>query len=87
MGLLGLLVLGCGTSQTVDQGALDELELRFRERLILQEDTSILSAIVEMSGAGLLCLKRSDIDGLFDSFLANQRVSSGQEDGHVLLAC
>ncbi len=79
MSLFGLLVLGCGTSQTVDQGALDELQRRFRERLILQEDTSILQAIVEMSGAGLLCLKRSDIDGLFDSFVANQRVSSAKK--------
>ena len=46
MSLFGLLVLGCGTAQTVDQGALDELQRRFRERLILQEDTSILQAIV-----------------------------------------
>jgi hypothetical protein len=79
MGLLGLVVLECGTSRTVDRGALDELQRRFREELILQEDTSILNAIVEMSGAGLLCLKRSDIDGLFDSFLANQRVSSDKK--------
>ena len=79
MSLFGMLVLSCGTLQTVDQGALDELQRRFRERLILQEDTSILQAIVEMSGAGLLCLKRSDIDGVFDSFLANQRVSSDKK--------
>ncbi len=71
MGLLGMLVLDCGMSQTVDQGALDELQLRFKERLILQEDTSILSAIVEMSGAGLLCLTSSDIDRLFAAFVAN----------------
>ena len=79
MSLFGLLVLGCGASQTVDQGALDELQRRFRERLILQEDTSVLQAVVTMSGAGLLCLKRSDIDGLFDSFVANQRVSSDKK--------
>jgi protein O-mannosyl-transferase len=79
MGLLGLLVLGCGTSQTVDQSALDELQLRFREGLILQEDTSILLAMVEMSGAGLLCLKRSEIDGVFNSFLSNKRVSSDKK--------
>lgn len=79
MSLFGILVLGCGTLQTVDQGALDELQRRFSERLILQEDTSILQAIVEMSGAGLLCLKRADIDGLFDSFLANRRVSSDKK--------
>lgn len=79
MSLFGLLVLGCGASETVDQGALDELQRRFRERLILQEDTSILQAIVEMSGAGLLCLTRADIDGVFDSFIANQRVSSDKK--------
>jgi protein O-mannosyl-transferase len=75
MGLLGMLVLDCGMSQTVDQGALDELALRLKERLILQEDTSILSAIVEMSGAGLLCLTRSDIDRLFAAFVSNPGVS------------
>lgn len=75
MGLLGMLVLDCGMSQTADQGALGELALRFNERLILQEDTSILSAIVEMSGAGLLCLTRADIDRLFAAFVANPGVS------------
>ena len=75
MGLLGRLVLACGTSQTVDQEALEELQRRFRERLILQEDTSILSTFVEMSGAGLLCLKRPEIDGLFASFFANPKVA------------
>mgnify|MGYP000891397781 CR=1 FL=1 len=75
MGLLGMLVLGCGMSQTVDRGALDELALRFNQRLILQEDTSILSGFVEMSGAGLLCLTRSDMDRLFAAFLSNPRVS------------
>jgi len=79
MSLFGLLVLACGTTQTVDQGVLEELQRRFRERLILQEDTSILQAIVEMSGAGLLCLTRADIDSLFDSFVANQRVSSDKK--------
>lgn len=58
MPLLGTLVLGCGSSQTVDKTALEELQRRFREQLILQEDTSILSSMVEMSGAGLSCLKR-----------------------------
>ena len=32
-----------------------------------------------MSGAGLLCLTRADIDGVFDSFVANQRVSSDKK--------
>ena len=42
MGLLGQVILACGVSQTVDQEALGELQHRFRERLILQEDTNIL---------------------------------------------
>lgn len=75
MGLLGMLVLGCGTSQTVDRVALNEMLLRLKMRLILQEDTSILSAIVEMSGAGLLCLTRSDIDQIFAAFVSNPGVS------------
>ena len=76
MSLLGQLILACGLSQTVDQEALGELQRRFRERLILQEDTNILSTIVEMSGAGLICLNRVEIDGLFAAFFANPKVAS-----------
>ena len=79
MGLLGSLILACGVSQTVDQEALSELQRRFRERLILQEDTNILSTIVEMSGAGLLCLNRAEIDGLFAAFFANRKLASGMK--------
>lgn len=75
MGLLGTLVLNCGISKSVDQAAFEELQRRFRESLILQEDTSILSTFVEMSGAGLSCLKRPEIDVLFASYLANPRVA------------
>ena len=59
----------------MDQDALDELRRRFETRLILQEDTNILSAIVEMSGAGLLCLNRAEIDSLFAAFFANPKVA------------
>ncbi len=79
MPLLGSLVLSCGVSQTVDQTVLEELKLRFRERLILQEDTSILSALVEMSGAGLSCLKRAEIDALFASYMANTRAAADKK--------
>lgn len=79
MGLLGRIILACGVSQTVDQEALEELQYRFRGRLILQEDTNILSAIVEMSGAGLLCLNRAEIDSLFVSFFANPKVAPGMK--------
>lgn len=75
MGLLGMLVLDCGLSQTVNRGALDELVLRLNERLILQEDPTIMSAMVEMSGAGLLCLTRSDLDRLFAAFVSNPGAS------------
>jgi len=74
--LLGTLVLVCGTTQTVDQEALEELQRRLREGLILQEDTSVLTAFVEMSSAGLSCLKRPEIDALFASFLANSGASA-----------
>ena len=76
MGLLGRLILSCGVSQTVDREALDELRRRFREQLILQEDTSILSAIVEMSGAGQLCLGRAEIDDVFTAFFENQKLAA-----------
>jgi hypothetical protein len=76
MGLLGRVILECDVSQTVDREALDELRRRFRERLILQEDTNILSVIVEMTGTKRLCLDRSEIDGLFAAFFANPKVAS-----------
>jgi hypothetical protein len=76
MGLLGRVILECDVSQTVDREALDELRRRFRERLILQEDTNILSIIVEMAGTKRLCLDRSEIDGLFAAFFANPKVAS-----------
>lgn len=79
MGLLGTLVLTCGVSQIIDQAAFEELQRRFREGLILQEDTSILSAFVEMSGAGLSCLKRPEIDALFASYVANPRVTADKK--------
>ncbi len=76
MGLVGRVILGCDVSQSVDREALDELQRRFSERLILQEDTNILSVIVEMAGTKRLCLDRSEIDGLFAAFFANPRVAS-----------
>ncbi len=76
MGLIGQVILACGVSQTVDQEALGELQRRFRERLILQEDTNILSRIVELAGAGKICLNRPQIDGLFEAFFANPKLSS-----------
>jgi hypothetical protein len=79
MGLLGRVILACDVSQEVDREALDELQRRFRERLILQEDTNILSVIVEMAGTKRLCLDRSEIDGLFAAFFANPMVASGMK--------
>lgn len=79
MALLGLLVLECGISESLDERSLTELQRRFREALILQEDTSILSSLVEMSGAGLSCLKRSEMDMLFDAFTSNTRVGADKK--------
>lgn len=73
MGLLGSLMLECGISESLDERSLTELQRRFREALILQEDPSILNSLVEMSGAGLSCLKRSEMDRLFDAFTSNPR--------------
>lgn len=79
MALLGLLVLDCGISELLDERSLTELQRRFREALILQEDTSILSSLVEMSGAGLSCLKRSEMDMLFDAFTSNTLVGADKK--------
>lgn len=75
MGLLGAMTIECGVSGDVDRRAFAELKRRLERALVLQEDTTILSSIVEMAGAGLSCLKRSDIDALFASLFANQRLS------------
>jgi hypothetical protein len=75
MGLLGAIVLACGTAGQVDLAAYDELARRFRERLFLQEDTSILMALVDFASAKLVCLDRAQMDGLFQGFAANERTS------------
>lgn len=75
MGLLGVITLKCGILEEIDHDALVELNKRLEHALVLQEDTTILSAIVEMAGAGLSCLKRSDIDALFASLFANPRLA------------
>lgn len=76
MGLLGQLFLSCGNYGKADQEALSELQHRFRERLVLAEDSSVLTTIVERAGSELSCLKRSEVDELFDAFLSNPRVTS-----------
>ena len=75
MGLLGAIIIECGVSGNVERQALAELKRRLEQALILQEDTTILASIVEMAGAGLSCLNRSDIDALFASLFANPRLS------------
>jgi len=87
MGLFGLLVLECGLSQRIDRSALDELSHRFRHQLILQEDASILNAIIDMSNSGRLCLGRAEIEELFSAFLANRGVSGNDRiSAYSLLA-
>lgn len=87
MGLFGLLVLECGLSQRIDRSALDELSYRFRQKLILQEDGSILNAIVDMSKSGRLCLRKVEIEDLFAAFLANRGVSANDRiSAYSLLA-
>jgi hypothetical protein len=75
LGLLGSIILACGTAGQVDVTAYDELVRRFRERLFLQEDTSILVSLVEFASAKLLCLDRAQMDGLFEAFASNERTS------------
>lgn len=87
MGLLGAMTIECGVSGYVDRKALAELKRRLERTLVLQEDTTILSSIVEMAGAGLSCLNRSDIDALFASLFANPRLSPDKKVAmHSLLA-
>lgn len=74
-----MIVLDCGHSEKINQQALDDLLMRFRERLILQDDRSVLMSVVEMSGAGLSCLDRDQVASLFEAYVSNRQISGAEK--------
>lgn len=75
MGWLGLVHLNCKAGIPAAQTEIDELSRRLRETPFAPGDRGVLYSLKEMAIAGTLCLRRSEIDGLFDAALANPGVS------------
>ena len=77
MNLLGLIHLNCQTGIPVEQQWVGELQRRLREMPFAPGDRTVLYSLKEMTVAGSVCLRRSDVDGLFAAAIANPGVSPG----------
>lgn len=75
MGWLGLIHLNCKVGIPAARTEIEELSRRLRETPFAPGDRGVLYSLKEMTIAGTLCLRRSEIDGLFDAALANPGVS------------
>ncbi len=75
MGWLGMIHLSCQASQPPEKDWVDELSNRLRVTPFAPGDRNVLYSLKEMSIANSICLKRSEIDGLFEAALANPGVS------------
>jgi protein O-mannosyl-transferase len=75
MGLLGLVYLDCIAGLPAEPAVIAELSRRLRETPFAPGDRSVLYSLKEMTIAGTICLKRSEIDSLFAAALDNPGVS------------
>lgn len=76
LGELGLLQLNCRSGSSERSATVEELALRLRTGPFAPGDQSVLYFIKEMQIAGTLCLKRPEVDELFQSAFENKGVSS-----------
>jgi len=75
MSWLGLIHLACQAGQAVQPAWLTELAQRLQNTPFAPGDRSLLYSVKEMSIAGKLCLRRSEIDSIFAAALANPSVN------------
>ncbi|MBL8419216.1 MAG: hypothetical protein JNK92_01140 [Dechloromonas sp.] len=71
LGLLGVLVLDCVMSGSIDPSVVDNFSVRLERTPYSAEDKEAMRAISEMSSEGTLCLERHDLERLFASALSN----------------
>jgi hypothetical protein len=84
LGLLGMLQLDCLASNDLRPEVLQELKERLQNTRWTREDRIIMFGIAEMANAGTLCLKRDQIDELFNATVSNSTLSI--EDRSVVAA-
>lgn len=75
LGWLGLIHLNCKAGLPAEQVWAKKLTRRLRDTPFAPGDRNVLYNLKEMAIAGTLCLKRSEVDGLFAAALANPSVS------------
>jgi tetratricopeptide (TPR) repeat protein len=77
MGWLGMIHLSCQAGRIPDKAWVDALAQRLQNTPFAPGDRTVLYSLKEMSIAGTVCLKRSEIDSLFAAALANPGVDPG----------
>jgi hypothetical protein len=77
MGWLGMIQLSCQAGQQPTDAWVSELANRLHYTLFAPGDRNVLYSLKDMSIAGTICLKRTEVDRLFAAALANPRVGSG----------
>lgn len=75
LGLLGQIRIDCLMSDQRNEEVIAELARRLEKTIFAPGDATLMFHLQEMTRTGKLCLRRSDVDGLFVAALANSRVS------------
>ncbi|MBI4989023.1 MAG: pilus assembly protein PilF [Rhodocyclales bacterium] len=86
-GLLGLVHLYCKAGQEVEQAWIGELARRLRDTPFGPGDITVMHALKNMSISGELCLKRGEVERLFQAAQANTTAATyTRADLHSWLA-
>ncbi len=74
---LGLINLNCHKAHSAGAAEVDNLSQRLGHTPFAPGDRTVLYHVKEQMNAGVLCLTRTEVDGLFAAALANSTVSDG----------
>lgn len=86
-GLLGLMHLNCKAGQEVEPAWIGELARRMRDTPFGPADITVMHALKDMSLSGELCLKRGEVERLFQAAQANTTAATyTRADLHSWLA-
>lgn len=75
MSLLGLIQLDCKAKKALNRVAFDELSRRLHQARFAPGDRSVLYSLKLMAIDDTACMRRTEVDGLFASAIANPGVS------------
>lgn len=76
MALLEMMALACRSGKGTDEVALAELAARLRHTLFIPADRNVLFHLKEMAVAGPPCLRREQVENLFQAALDNPKTST-----------